>query len=91
MQSAEKLIHNIDKYIVNPVIGLLFGVALIIFVWGVFQYFLSSESEDGRKTGSQHILWGIVGMTIMVSAFGILNVVLGTFGISNPVIHEIIP
>lgn len=89
--NADKLIHNFAKIIVNPLIGLLFGIALIYFLWGVFQYFLKSDSGDSRKQGAQHILWGLIGLMIMVSAFGIINLVLGTFSISNPVSKELIP
>jgi phosphotransferase system glucose/maltose/N-acetylglucosamine-specific IIC component len=89
--NADTLIHNFAKVIVNPIIALLFAVALVYFLWGVFQYFLGSSSEEARKTGAQHILWGVVGLMIMISAFGIINLVLGTFGISNPVSKELIP
>ena len=89
--NAEKLIHNFAKIIVNPLIALMFGLALIYFLWGVFQYYLHGDSEDSRKTGAQHILWGLVGMMIMVSAFGIFHLILGTFGISDAVPKELIP
>lgn len=91
MTNAEKLIHNFNNVILNPIIALLFGVALVVFLWGVFQYLLGGDSEDARKTGARHILWGVVGLAIMISAFGIINIALGTFGISNPVIKELIP
>ncbi len=89
--NAEKLIHNFATVILNPFIALMFGVALIIFLWGVFQYLWGGDSEEARKTGGLHILWGVVGLAIMLSAFGILNLALGTFGISNPVTKELIP
>ncbi|MES3005425.1 MAG: hypothetical protein V4664_00570 [Patescibacteria group bacterium] len=88
---AEDLIHNFNEIIVNPLIALMFGVALAVFLWGVFQYLQGGDSQEARSTGGRHIFWGLVGMMIMISAFGIINIVLGTFGISNPVTKEIIP
>lgn len=89
--NAERLIHNFNNVILNPIIALLFGVALVVFLWGVFQYIAGGDSETARSTGAKHIMWGVIGLMVMISAFGILNIVLGTFGISNPVIREIIP
>ena len=91
MMNADKLIHNFNRVIFNPIIVLLFAVALLVFLWGVFQYVKGADSEDARSTGALHIWWGLIGMVIMVSAFGILNAILGTFGISNPAVHQIIP
>ena len=88
---AEKLIHNFNKVILNPVILVLFAVALLVFVWGVFEYFRSGDSETSRELGKRHILWGLVGLAVMMSAFGILNIALGTFGISAAPVRNLIP
>lgn len=68
--------------IVNPIITLLFAVALVVFLWGVFQYIRNSDSSDDRKTGTKHIIWGLVGLVIMVSAYTIIWIALDTFGLT---------
>jgi hypothetical protein len=66
------LVNNFVRVIVNPAILLLFAVALIIFLWGLVQ-FLISLNVTGKDTnkGKQHMLWGLIGMFIMVAAYGI--------------------
>ncbi len=69
----------------------MFAVALIVFVYGVFEYVRQSDSSDERAKGTQHMLWGIVGMFIMISVFGIMKLIMGSFGISGGNLNQVIP
>ena len=73
-----QLLYNIELFILNPIIYLLFGLALIVFLYGVFEFILKSDDPEERKNGGRHMLWGVVGMAIMLSAYGIINLVLNT-------------
>jgi predicted permease len=75
---ANTYIQRITVNILNPIILLLFAAALLVFLWGVMIYVKDSHSSEGRRTGGKHILWGVIGMAIMVSAFGILNLIVNT-------------
>ena len=89
MSTIDDFLRKLDAVIVNPLIYLLFGVALIVFLWGVVQYLVSNDSEEGRTTGKRHILWGVVGMFIMASAFGILHIIVNTFGIDQNALNSV--
>jgi len=81
MESVSELIDAIVRVIVNPLIGLLFGIALLLFLWGAFQFILDvGEKGEARENGKRHMLWGIIGMVVMVSVFGILAILATTFG-----------
>jgi hypothetical protein len=77
---AEKLIKNILAQILNPLITLMVGVAVLYFLWGAFEFIRNAESSAERKKGSMNMLWGALGLFIMVTAYGILNLILGTLG-----------
>lgn len=77
-------LNAVDAYILNPIIILVFAVAFLIFFWGIFQYVSSDKEGSERDTGKKKIIYGLLGMFIMFSAYGILHIVLGTFGISTP-------
>jgi uncharacterized membrane protein YidH (DUF202 family) len=81
---AGPFVEKIKDAILYPLIALLMGVALLIFLWGVFRYISSAEGDEGRATGKRHMLFGIIGLVIMVSAVAILNIALATFGIGRP-------
>jgi len=72
--------------IINPLIALLFALAVVFFLYGVFEFIANQENEEKKTTGKQHMLWGVVGITIMMGVFMIMNMILKTFDIDyvNP-------
>lgn len=76
--NATQFALKIAQVIVNPIIMFLIGAAVLVFVWGVAEYIRGSESDKVRETGRTHMLWGIVGIFIMVSAYTILRVLVDT-------------
>lgn len=64
--------------IVNPLIMLVFALAVLFFVIGIIQMIVSGESSDARKKGGMHMLWGSIGMFIMISAWGIIHLIANT-------------
>lgn len=74
------LMSSINKVIINPIIMLLFALAAVYFLYGLANYLLSPDNEEIRKSSKSHMLWGIVGMFIMISVFGIMNLILNTLG-----------
>jgi ABC-type phosphate transport system permease subunit len=79
----DEFIEKAYSVVVEPLLFLIFGLAFIMFIWGVFEFIRDSEESKGREQGKQNIIWGAVGMVIMVSAFGIINIIMGTFGITK--------
>ena len=73
-----QVIENIKVYIISPIIGLMFAVALAYFLFGLYEFVAGADNEDRVKQGRQHIFWGLIGMFIMVSAFGIMNLLCTT-------------
>lgn len=79
--AANALVGRLEELILNPLIILLTAIALLVFLWGVFQYVSNASSGEAREEGRKHIIWGIVGLLIMLSAYAILQIALNTFGI----------
>ena len=78
------IIQKFAEIIINPAIMILFAIAFVVFLWGVVEYIKNSSSSESNTTGRDHILWGLIGMAIMVSAFAIIRIVIGTFDIPEP-------
>ena len=72
---------NIINYVLVP---LLFAVAFIVFLYGVFRKYIFSQGDsDMVKEGHQLILWGLIGFFVMLSLWGIVNVIANTFGLGG--------
>lgn len=87
--AGNKLITALVTNIINPVILVLFAVALLIFIWGVFQYVRGASDPKARETGAQHILYGVIGLFIMLSAFAIVRVVLNSFSLDTKYVDQV--
>lgn len=79
MSAIDAFANTLVRVIVNPLIALLFAVALLLFVWGLVQflYQLNTGGKD-TKAGKQHMFWGVAGMFIMVTAWGIFQLIQNT-------------
>ena len=74
------LVRKVSFYILNPLISIMFGAALIVFLWGVAQYFWEKDSEEARTKGSRHIMWGLIGMAIMFAGYAIVSLIVSSIG-----------
>ncbi len=79
-----RIITKVSAELLNPLIVLLFAIAIIVFLWGVYGFIRGADDAEARKDGAQHMLWGILGFVIMVAAYGIIHIILNTFGIPIP-------
>jgi hypothetical protein len=78
---GDTLLKGIVTNIVNPVIYLLVFLAVVYFVYGVMVFIKNADNSEKRKEGSQHMLWGVIGIFIMFSAKGIIYIILTTLGL----------
>jgi len=61
------------------IIGLLFIVATLVFLWGIVQFIASAGDEAKRKTSKGLMTWGILGLAVMAAAWGITQVLVDYF------------
>lgn len=80
------LVASVNKVIINPLIIFLFSLALIMFMFGMVKFIANRESGSERASeGKSNMFWGVVGMTIMISVFGIMNFIASTLGIEGDI------
>jgi hypothetical protein len=75
------LLGQIASLIINPLIVLGFTIATIFLFYGIVELIWKADSGTDLGKNRNNILWGIIGLFIMFSVYGILRIVLDTFGI----------
>lgn len=72
-------------FIINSVlVPVLFAVAFIVFIYGIARaYIFSAGNEEAVKAGHKLMLWGLIGFVVMISLWGLVNVVANTFGLAG--------
>ena len=78
ISTALKLVDTINKVILYPLITLLIALAILYFLWGVFQMVSNAGNSEARSNGRKHMLFGILGIVVMLSAFTILRIATNT-------------
>ncbi|HEU4677334.1 MAG TPA: hypothetical protein VFS75_01295 [Candidatus Paceibacterota bacterium] len=78
---AHGFLTRLENAILFPLMTLMMAVAFLIFLWGGYEYIANAADDGGRETGRKHMLYGIIGLVIMVSAYGILKIAASTFGV----------
>jgi hypothetical protein len=78
-------LNQLNKVILNPLILLMFGLALVYFIYGIIKFLSLPAGDKGREEARKSIMWGIIGMAIMFSVFGLIHFILSTFGVTGDV------
>lgn len=80
--------NSIVNIINNALVPLLLAVAFIVFLFGVYKYFIAgAEKDTEREEGRKFVLYGIIGFVIILSVWGLVAIVRNTLNLttsSNP-------
>lgn len=68
-------VNLIKTEILNPIILGLFALAMLYFLFGVYVYVAGAENDQARITGQKHMIWGILGLVIMMSVYAIMTLI----------------
>jgi NADH:ubiquinone oxidoreductase subunit 2 (subunit N) len=67
----------------NVAVPLIFALAFIVFIYGVFKYFIAAGDGSKAKEGKNLMLYGLLGFFIMVSVWGLVNILVGSVDLEN--------
>jgi len=65
--------------LINRLVPLVIGLAVLFFLWAILRFVGSAGDEEKRKEARGLIIWGIVAIFVMVSVWGLVNILRNTF------------
>ncbi len=68
--------------LLTMVIPLLIILAVIYFIWGVITYVVGGD-EEAKKEGRNRMIYGIIGLVVIISVWGLVRIVANTLGIGT--------
>ena len=82
--------------LMNAVVPVLIALAVLYFVYGVVSYVISDD-EEAKSKGRDRIIFGVIGLAVILGLWGLVNLLRNTFGLNNsqtytlPTVPVIIP
>lgn len=70
--TVQEIINKVIEQAVQPLIGFMMFLATVVFVYGIVEFIAGADNETKRTNGKKHIIWGLLGLFIMVAASGLM-------------------
>jgi len=68
--------------ILNLALPIIIAAAVVYFIYGIARYVMSG-SDDAKAAAKDKIIYGIVGLFVMISVWGLVNILVRTFNLNN--------
>lgn len=81
-ESGEEILQRIITYVIDPALRVVFTLGLLLFIWGIIEFLWGVKDGQVEQKGKNHIVYGLIGMLIMVSVYGIIALIVNSFGLN---------
>lgn len=76
----DTILQKLTEEIFSPLYKAVVGVAFVYFLYGATKFIVDMNHPEEKNTGKQHLFWGTIGLFIIFSVGGILNLFGNIFG-----------
>ncbi len=66
----------------NAVVPVIIALGVVYFVWGVITYVMAGD-EEAKQAGRDRIIFGIIGLAVIIGLWGLVNLLRNTFLLNN--------
>lgn len=85
-------IFALAESILGKLAPMLVAIAVIILLIAILGYIKAGGDEDKKKTYKDLMIYGIIGLFVMVSVWGLVSILSGTFNLNNDIPNvEVLP
>lgn len=67
----------------STVVPILFAVAVVYFLYGLVKFIMGAGDEEKVKEGKGIMIWGVIGLLVMISIYGILGFLASNLGLTG--------
>ena len=78
ISNADDLFSKVET-LLGKVVTLLISVAVIILIAAIISYIRAGEDEDKRGKARNMMIYGIIGLFVMVRLWGLVAILTGPF------------
>lgn len=86
----QDLLTNLLKFGNEVVIPFIIGIGFLVFVWGMFQYFVAGgASDESREKGKRLMINATVAFVVIIIFFGAINLLTSSTGLEGQKIKNV--
>ncbi len=72
------------QFIDDVVIPFILSIGFLVFVWGMFKYFIQGGANDeAKESGKSLIMYAIAGYVVILAFWGIVNILSNGLGLED--------
>lgn len=80
------------RSLINSLIPLVIGIAVLVFLWGLVQYVTAGADEEKKAAARGIIIYGIIIIFVMTAVWGFVGILGKTFfGTTNIQTNSVYP
>jgi len=84
------LLRNIITFINGILIPFILGIGFLVFVWGMFRYFIAGGANDeAKEQGKSLMIYATLGFVLIIIFWGVVNLVAQSTGLENATLDSI--
>lgn len=81
LMNLQTFLANVLSFMDSVVVPFILALAFLVFVWNLAKYFIiQGDSDDGREKARRNAFWGILAFIVIVSIWGIVNILVRDLG-----------
>lgn len=75
---------SILTFIDDVIIPFILSIGFLVFVWGMFKYFIQGGANDeAKESGKSLIMYAIAGYVVILAFWGIVNILSNGLGLED--------
>src|SRR6056297_2775490 len=87
-----QLLRDILTFSNNILIPFILGIGFLVFVWGMFRYFIAGGANDeAKEQGKSLMVYATLGFVLIIIFWGIVNLVAQSTGLDGDTAVGVIP
>lgn len=85
-----QLLGNILTFTNGVLIPFIIGIGFLVFVWGMFQFFIAGGSNDeAKEKGKSLMVYATLGFVLIIVFWGVVNFLVSTTGLQSNTVNNI--
>lgn len=78
------LLKNILDFTNDTLIPFVIGIGFLVFVWGMFRYFIAGGANDEAKaSGKSLMIYATLGFVLIIVFWGVINLLSSSTGLDD--------